>query len=303
MKPKIQIYILCRDRLHYTRVAIDSAIRQDGCDFEVIVSDNSEFDAVGLMVVSNFKEVNYVRRNMLSAIQHFKTVIEESSAEYVVFFHDDDVLNPSYLRCMRAALDDNPEVVAVGCNANIIRKLELSDDYFMSHLTQDVRLTNVEEFINFYLSFNKHRPAPFPSYMYRREAIKGLYLNAQDGGKHADVAFLMSLIKKGEFLWLSTPLMQYRMHGSNDSSIESVGDRLRLLRYIYRNTDFTPKSKTIQEYRFRFWARWLMSKFKSGYYWPLTWRKRVVLAYLCRQILMIVFSEPGFWRRIFSGAR
>lgn len=304
-KPKVrtQIYILCRDRLDFAREAVRSAVQQDVGEVEVVVSDNSEHDAVGAMVTKEFPTVIYIRRRpSLEPRQHFRAVIEDSSAEHVVMFHDDDVLCSNYVRIMRATLDAHPDVVAVGCNANILRGTTLTDGLFMNTPARDVVLKNQEELLDFYMRFNSHRAAPFPGYMYRRTAIDGLDLNPQDGGKHADVTFLMNIIKRGNLYWLLSPLMHYRMHATNDSATENVGERLRLLRYIYRHTNITAKSGAVQEFRFRYWVRWLRLISKHGDVRRYHWRKRIVFNYLWRQAFRFALTKTGFWTRIGSSA-
>jgi hypothetical protein len=302
-KARTQIYILCRDRPEFAKEAVRSAIKQDVDDVEVIVSDNSEHDIVGDMVAKVFPGVTYIRRRpALQPLQHFRVVIEDSTAEHVVMFHDDDVLYSNYVRTMRTTLDSHPDIVAVGCNARILRGTSLTDRLFMTRAVHDVVLKNAEELLDFYMRFNSHRPAPFPGYMYRKTAIDGLYLDAQNGGKHADVTFLMNVIGRGNLYWVSSPLMQYRMHGTNDSSIENVGQRLRLLRYIYRYTSILPKSDAVQEFRFRYWVRWWRLTSKHGDVRRYHWRKHIIFTYLWRQALRFALTKSGLWVRVISGA-
>lgn len=301
-KALTQIFILCRDRLEFAREAIRSAIEQDVSNIEVIVSDNSEHDTVGEMIKAEFPEVVYIRRYpALSSTSHFCKVLNESNADYIVLFHDDDILAPGYVRAMRAAFEVNPSVIAVGCNANILRNTTLTTNLFMGQsLSDDIFLTSVEEMLDSYLSFNKYRAAPFPGYMYRRAAIEGLYLNDNNGGKHADVTFLIDIIKRGHFLWLVQPLMQYRMHDANDSTMENVGHRLRLLRYIYKNSRLRPRSQAIEEFRYRYLLRWWRSAIKHNNANMHQWRISIIFNYLLRQTIIFAFTKPGFWKRIFS---
>ena len=302
-KARTQIYILCRDRPEFAREAIRSAVLQDTDDVEVVVSDNSEYDIVGDMVAKVFPRVTYIRRRpSLDSLQHFRVVIEESIAEHLVMFHDDDVLYSDYVRTTRAILDSTPDIVAVGCNARILRGTTLTDRLFMATAVHDVVLKNAEQLLAFYMRFNSHRAAPFSGYMYRRNAIDGLYLDAHDGGKHADVTFLMNVIGRGNLYWLLSPLMQYRMHGTNDSSIENVGQRLRLMRFIYRHTSILPKSEAVQEFRFRYWVRWWRLIRKHGDVRQYHWRKRIVFNYLWRQALRFSLTKTGLWVRIASSA-
>ena len=43
---------------------------------------------------------------------------------------------------------------------------------------------------------------------------------------------LSNLIKYSEVIWIPEVLMYYRIHASNISSIETIHDRLRLIRYM-----------------------------------------------------------------------
>jgi GT2 family glycosyltransferase len=299
-----QIYILCRDRLEYAREAISSAVNQNVTGIQVVVSDNSEGDAVGNMISAEFPDVTYIRRRpALDALEHFFLVMRESNAEYVVFFHDDDVLDEGYVLMMRTALQVHPNIVAVGCNAKVLRDKRYTDNFYMTKFTNDIFLTRSEELLDYYFRFNNHRAAPFSGYMYRRSAIEGLCVEINDGGKYNDVIFLIKLIARGNIFWLAKSLMHYRMHGSNDSVVENVGHRLRLLRYVYKNTNIKRKSEAVQEFKFRYWSRWWLSKKMWKNTIEHKWRRRIVLSFLCGQAIRFMLTKPGFWLRLLSGAR
>ena len=43
---------------------------------------------------------------------------------------------------------------------------------------------------------------------------------------------LSTLLTFGEILWLEKILMYYRVHDSNDSAIESIPDRIKLMNFM-----------------------------------------------------------------------
>ena len=300
---RTQIYILSRNRVDYCRATIRSALVQQASDFEVIVSDNSDNDGVQEMVTTEFPSVSFIRRwPVLPALDHFHAVMQSVSAEEVVFFHDDDLLEPNYLQEMRSALDANPDAAAVGCDAWIMRGDRMTQTRFMMSFEKTTQVPTAEVLLAPYLCFSTHRAAPFPGYMYRARHVNGLCLDAGEGGKHADVTFLLKVVRRAPIVWLARPLMHYRMHGSNDSAVENVGQRLSLLRYIYTHTAITPKSSSVGEFRFRYWIRWWLSYGKSASK-TQPWRRAVVKKFLVLQSIKYFVSKPSIWLRIATGAR
>lgn len=297
---RVQIYILSRDRPAYFRQALVSALAQDNPGVEVVVSDNSEQDAIQGLVAAEFPQVRYVRRcPALPALAHFRAVIEESSAEYVVLFHDDDILAPEYVRAMLQAMEQNPEVGATCCNAWVIRGEERTGRTVMGMFRRERRMLSPEELLAPYMTFMGMGPAPFPGYMYRRRFLDGLYLDAAHGGKYSDVSFLVKLVKRAPILWLPQVLMSYRVHEQNDGVTEEVGQRMSLLRYIYANTRITRQSKMVAEFRFRYWIRWWRGKQRVLH----AWRRRVVRRYLIINTLKLMLTHPGLWLRFLMQVR
>jgi glycosyltransferase involved in cell wall biosynthesis len=295
MASPLQLYLLSRDRPGYLRETLQSALNQTGENIEIIVSDNSERDDVAHMLAAEFPQVRCIRRTPpLGAFDHFRTIIDEASAELVVMFHDDDVLLPGYVEALRGALDAEPTLAAVCCNAAILRGAEITDELF-APADGDVRLRCPEDLLHHYFSLSIKGPAPFPGYMYRRSAIEGLCLDPRHGGKYSDVSFLLKVLRRGPILWLEKPLMRYRFHGHNDSATEVVGQRLRLLRYVYTTTSVTRRSPLIRQYRYRYWMSWWRGASASGARQP--WRRRVVMRFLVSCTAGYVLTRATLWQR------
>lgn len=300
MTAAVRIYILSRDRPEYFRQALASVLAQDGAQAEVIVSDNSEKDDVQALVQREFPGVKYVRRTPpLPALDHFRCVIEESTAPYLVLFHDDDIMLPTYVSGMLSVMDAHPEVVAVGCNAWVLRDGLRTRKRFMGTVRRNRLVGSPPELLQSYLQLGTEGPAPFPGYMYRRQFLHGLYLDAAEGGKHADVTFLTKLLKRGPILWSSEPLMAYRFHQSNDSRAESVGERLSWIRHMVSVDGIDRKSAWLRDFKFYYWSRWWMQHATSGALrLPRGWREKIVFRFLAATAISLATTRPSFWRRL-----
>jgi glycosyltransferase involved in cell wall biosynthesis len=247
----LTIYILCHNRPDDARQAILSVLKQDDPAFTLIVSDNSSNDEVGHMVKSEFPDISYLRRlPMLPALEHFNRCIEEAQSDYFCLFHDDDLMSPDFVRVMNKSIHDYPSAIAFGCNANIesFGKLKLRPSFrsFRSHEL----IATQRDLAMRYFSRAQSGIAPFPGYVYNRRQIAERRIPA-DGGKYADVTWLLSLVSTGQIVWINKPLMTYRMHASNDGNVESMRDRLRFLRYLKQNR-IQIGNGVLQDYRCSF---------------------------------------------------
>lgn len=235
--PTLTIFILCHNRPDDTRQAIVSVLAQTDRDFDLVVSDNSSNDEVERFVKAEFPQVDYRRRlPMLPALAHFNRCMDEAGSDYFCLFHDDDLMHPDFVRKLRQVLDEHPQAVACACNARVETMGRIEPRTSFRSLGRLERIVSPRDLAQRYFARAQSGFAPFPAYVYRRSAVGELRLDPE-GGKYTDVAWLLNLAKKGLILWLNEPLMTYRIHGGNDGKIDSLRDRLRLLRFIKRNVD------------------------------------------------------------------
>jgi glycosyltransferase involved in cell wall biosynthesis len=230
----LQIFILCYNRPEFARQSIASALAQNQKDFELIVSDNSTSDAVRAMVATEFPQVNYRFRDPhLKALDHFNLCLAEATAEHVCLFHDDDLLLPDFVDSVQDAINHHPQAAAIGVNGWIAESGHTPKLSFRSggafHRVDDAAALAAHYFSRHQLGI-----APFPGYVYAKARIAGLRFD-QANGKYSDVSWLLRVADRGGLVWVVEPLMTYRLHASNDSRSESIGDRLKLLAYFKRN--------------------------------------------------------------------
>lgn len=247
----LTIYILCHNRPDDARQAILSILRQTDEGFTLVVSDNSSNDEVEHLVKNEFPDINYVRRSpMLKPHEHFRRCIVEAKDDYFCLFHDDDVMSPDFVSEMKKHMHAFPDAIAIGCNANIesFGKLE-SHPSFRSFRKFEL-ITSPRQLAMRYFSRSQSGIAPFPGYVYNRKIVENQKL-PHEGGKYADVTWLLNLAKKGGIIWVNKPLMTYRLHASNDGNTESRRDRLSFLGYLKQNKS-TLGNGILQDYRCSF---------------------------------------------------
>lgn len=247
----LTIYILCHNRPVDARQAILSVIRQDDQAFTLIVSDNSSNDEVEHMVKSEFPKISYIRRvPMLPALDHFNRCIEDAQSDYFCLFHDDDLMSPDFVSAMKKDMRDYPSAIAFGCNANIESFGKLGRRPSFRSFRSHELIASPRDLAMRYFSRAQSGIAPFPSYVYNRHKV-GAQRIPVDGGKYADVTWLLNLAKTGQIVWINQSLMTYRMHASNDGNVESLRDRLRFLRYLKKNR-LQIGDSVLQDYRCSF---------------------------------------------------
>lgn len=258
-KPHVQIYILARDRVDFLRESINSAISQKtkSATFEIIISDNSTNNDVKILIENEFKNtVKYIKREKPSSSDiHFKKIIDEAIGDYVVLFHDDDKLNENYIEITINYFLLYKNASAIGCNANIIKNNEIQKST-TCNLSDIKHFKTERDILEMYLPSKWIGFAPFPSYMYRKNALKSEDFNPDHGGKYSDVSFLSKKTKYGEVIWIPEKLMNYRYHENNDSAFFSINEMRKLWLYM-RSTGFDRNNKDLTSFRLQNWFFWL----------------------------------------------
>lgn len=233
------VYVMSYQRPEYILSTIESILAQKNCQFDMIISENSNDDVVWKLLqanqlANNFKVIR--RQPNLTAIDHFNKILAEAvSYQYLVVFHDDDLMKENFLLLTLSALTENPSLAAVSTNAFIIDGKTITSTLFNPYLKEDKIIEEPAELINHYLSpLLSH--TPFPAYMYRTRSISGLYLEFNEGRKHADASFLVKVTEHGPVKWLHRPLIAYRRHAANDSTQINLQDTYSLYKFFRSKT-------------------------------------------------------------------
>lgn len=286
--PKVQVTILSRNRPEYTSQAVTSILNQTYPNIHLVVSDNSTNDETYRQLKEDFPEFKfeYVKREPpVSVFPHFNQNIIEINAEYGMLFHDDDLLLPEAIQRMVENLEHDPSLSAVSCNAYVIDSNNNKLRVFCPSLKDNLSINSASELAYLYMKVPM-RVVPFSAYLYRTKNLKNTAFLYKEGRKHADVSFLMKIAMQGPILWLSEPLMSYRVHGSNDSGIYDIKAIFSLCRFIRRTTSIPDKD--LEKFKVSSLVAWLKYLVKTKKINDASWTSRVLIQYL----LKLIFSHP-----------
>jgi hypothetical protein len=112
---RFSILIPTRNRLEYLKLAVESVLRQDAPDWQLVISDNcSEQDVESYVVSLSDPRIIYRRSETLMPVtENWNRALALSEGEHVLMLGDDDALLPGYLRRMEQLIQsfDAPDLV------------------------------------------------------------------------------------------------------------------------------------------------------------------------------------------------
>jgi glycosyltransferase involved in cell wall biosynthesis len=115
--PRVSIGLPVYNGEKYIRLAVESILRQDYTDFELIISDNASTDATQEIcgeLAAKDGRIRYSRNaTNIGASKNFKRVFEVSDGEFFTWAAHDDVHLPGFFRRCVDVLDQAPSTVVL----------------------------------------------------------------------------------------------------------------------------------------------------------------------------------------------
>jgi hypothetical protein len=313
INPSLQIAVMSRNRPKYLADCILSifnaiALVPNNISSSILLSDNSDSDScINLVKKINNSIKICARRPNVDFNEHIQLIFDECDSTYLVIFHDDDLMLPSFLVELLYLIQSNENIAAVGSNANYINGDIISTNTFFQSKEETILLDKQELFLNKYFLIGEQGIAPLPSYMYRLSVITNIRPSVDKGGLHADCSFLFDIIKKGPIIWSSKILMSYRLHESNVTKETTIYNKLALKRYLSSHYKLN-KPQALSDYRYtimmNFYRSCNLSLFK---YYSWTKRQKIIAKFLlfelfnhfvfrseCRSLHFRVFYKKFF---------
>jgi len=257
LENKLTIFLISHNRPQDAIRAVRSILAQSDQRFNLIISDNSSNQELTELISATYPHVQYRKRDSaLTALAHFNLCISEVESDYFSLFHDDDLMLPNYVSSFWLAQNQFPNAIAYGGNALVEKNDHVIGVSFKAAADYEA-INYPDDLAAKYFSRHQLGIAPFPSYVYRRSDACSLMFDLH-AGKYSDVQSLLGLADCGSFVWIKEPMMVYRLHGSNDSNVESFGDRLKFLAFLKRNgRALSPM--TLLNYRRFIYKKYLLS--------------------------------------------
>ncbi len=226
---KLDVFILSHNRADFLGETLESLAAQTYQDFRIVVLDNASTDHTP-EVVRKFSKTRQVLLHQhpknIGGPDNFFSVGKLAEAEWVMAFHDDDILHPRYIEYAMATLQSHPDCRLIASNYVGVEKPSLSA-LSNQTATKDFWLfDHAAHFASFCYTLNK---VHFGSAIYHRERL--LKLSKEKllpFGKIADrPAMIETLREGGGAIVFKFPFAQYRLHASQDSQSSTSGPFLK----------------------------------------------------------------------------
>lgn len=236
---KVTVAIPTYNREIYLKEAIKSVLAQSFQDFEIIIFDNhSDFNIECLILGFEDSRIKLISSdNNIGGIKNLEKAFGyKYNSDYVIVFHDDDVMHPELLRTEVEILEKDKNIVLVGTDLNFIKDDKLISKFKALRKKRKIRTYNDHsDLIRLIL---KDFDLCFDSVMYRTDSLIDFSPYHERFSKWSDRPFIIAIAKKGNCAIIDEKLVSYRIHISQDSQSGAPAaecDRLLGLFEFYRD--------------------------------------------------------------------
>ncbi|GLV65191.1 glycosyl transferase [Bacillus mycoides] len=221
--PLVSILIPTFNRPHYFKIALESALAQTYSNIEIIVGDDSTNDATEILMkrhyLPNYKNITYIRNSAtLGQFNNSLMLLEQSNGEYINFLMDDDIFYSNKIEKMmfyfQQDLDRNLALITsyrtwINDNGEIIEQHPS-----MKRLYDEDTLLNGTDFGNRMLIKGQNIIGEPTIVLFRKHLLTEPFgtLNGRKYGCSVDMASWISLLSKGDAMYITEPLSSFRLH-------------------------------------------------------------------------------------------
>ena len=262
--PLVSVGIPCYRQLALARRAVASILNQSLQDFDITLLDDGASDEYRDWVSSLGDRRVMYRRNpaRLGAMLNMFSAIGAGRGQYVIAFHEDDLMGRHYLEAATAILAEHSQCAFV---AGTLREFDgdLPDDA-LSRPDVPAAFTMFASPAEFVRGLLRGANPMFGSVVYRRAALGGAVADHDRFATLVDRPFLLSILKDG---WtaaiISDPLVWYRHHGEGDARhLAMTADSVLHLLRTYRDTLPEDWSDDDRSAFFRYSGYWLFELYR-----------------------------------------
>jgi glycosyltransferase involved in cell wall biosynthesis len=224
--PKVTVLMPAYNAARYIGEAIDSVLRQSFTDFELLIINDGSTDHTTKVISTRndprIRLVNYFANQGIAVA--LNTGLSKASGRYIARFDADDICLPERLQEQVAFLDNHPDYVLTGSDAEYISENGEHLFYFECNSHTNEQLLR---------KIYSHCPFIHSSVMYRRNPVieaGGYSLHAHN---FEDYLLWIQLKKYGKFNNLAKRLIKVRFNPSSSTIDEKW--RGKLFRKIKKN--------------------------------------------------------------------
>lgn len=330
---KISFCITTYNRIGDLKTALDSILQQDGLGeitYELIVSDdstNSDTENYVRSLSEKYPSVKYLKNKVKGQFNNLNNVIEHANYEWLVFLHDDDILNRDYLsKIIEAFSCVDPKDISIvwGARNLINEKGEIFNT--LSSLKSDkdevVKVNNTDYLSQMLLrgDYTYRGLTVFPmvtGLMIKKDLAHKIMFDARFY-VNADGLFLWKVFfKSKKSLFINSPIVRYRWvdnseraRPSEDGVVfrEMKGILLAMLDYMEQDMGLEAGQNYRKGSMENFYAQntkisspitWLSLRYKGSYFNRLKLILSIVIEVLTNYPKALI--KPSFYVCIFLG--
>lgn len=230
----VTLFMTTYKRPGYIKLAIESVLKQTYSNFYLIILDNMSKDNTKEVVESfDDERVIYIEHDGSLTGSNFAYAFQLVKTKYIIVVHDDDILESTYLENMLSAMRDHKELTALSPTNSII---DSDGNLIKEGLSYDgIKLFVGEEyFYSYFVSKTQQQSMVFPAVIYNCELLGCIndYLDAKTGPAGDQFIWFEICRRGGKIGILGKPLIRYRIHNGQDSTINASTLLLDLLSFL-----------------------------------------------------------------------
>ncbi len=246
----LEVFILTYNRASYLRESIGSVLASSFTDFTLTVVDNCSTDDTE-QVVKSFDDprLHYVKHpENIGGINNINSAIKMSTGDYIVLFHDDDLMKPDMLKTEYEYLEKFPEAGCVSCLTTNFTVDGKYDDMKATY-EGEYKLYTGRELFDAYFAGGPNTVCP--SIMYRNSILKEHDLIFDPAvGPCCDIKLLFDIERYGYgVLSLNKCLMLTRRHEGQDSTMNFFPMHIELYDYLDKDPYYGPMLREKTDWR------------------------------------------------------
>lgn len=228
--PRISVIMSVYNSADYLREAIESILNQTFTNFEFIIFDDSSTDDSWKIITEYTNQDDRIiliqNQENIGLTKSLNKGIALAKGEYIARQDADDVSLPERFEKQVALLDQEPEVVLVSCNLELINS--------EGCITGMYQRACAPELVPWYLLFY-NRLAGHSQVVYRREIVKSLGSYSESRRYSQDYELWCRLAKVGQIAILPEILLQQRIHNNSISAAKRSEQKAYSLNQVRDN--------------------------------------------------------------------
>ena len=225
---KLTIALLTYNRCHqgYLKEALESILSQTYCDFNLIIGDNHSTDNTAQCIMQySDPRITYLRQAPGgNATTNYLNTAFLSQSEYIIFAHDDDIMEPTMIEKQMRYIENSPDIEMVSNNVSLIKSDGTLTQKALYETKKDIVFHKIE-YVKKY--FEEKMWLPAPTFLFKRKTFINTVLSwpGAKNGKYVaggDILLPLTLNQKGNVVFIAEPLLRYRQHTEQESCIKDL---------------------------------------------------------------------------------